>query len=143
MDANKHAIGGLVTAATVYYLLLAKVMIIFSWKSLLLFALVAVVYALLPDADLKNSEINWIILWIVLLAVTSFIVTKDFNMIYIAFGLLIFVLLVSLFPHRGFIHSIWFGGAASIPLYFILGWQYVAVAFCCFCSHKILDMSSE
>lgn len=121
----------------------------FSLTSVLIMGAITVFYCLLPDIDHKNSTITW---WFFGIGVLGLVVgmlglafkTSLFNawtfMIVSAILIVFTYLAVTLFNHRGFIHTVQVGLLSIIPLFFIFhNLAYCALAYVAWHSHLLGD----
>jgi hypothetical protein len=121
----------------------------FTFMSIFSIVGISVFYSLLPDIDHKNSTITW---WFFGIGVAGLILgmigfglhTSFYNawsLMIISSLLIIFTYLaVTLFDHRGFIHSVPVGLLAIIPLFFLFhSFAYCALGYVAWHSHLLGD----
>jgi uncharacterized metal-binding protein len=128
----------------VFYLLLGPLFLL-SGPEVMLGFLFCLVYALIPDLDLKSSwikgQFNTIVIYSIIILSILFFVTGVIGLILAAGFLVIIEIFLQFIKHRGVLHSPIVGIILSIPLYFInypsLGFFIAGVIG--YASHWIVD----
>lgn len=116
-----------------------------TFGSVLTFAIIILIYSLLPDIDHRGGTMTWWFIGIGILGVVMGIMQLIFSVgtptatLVISALLLIMTFLAAHMRHRGFIHTIWAGILFSIPLYFLLDGSYAFLGYVAFHSHLFGD----
>lgn len=136
MNWKLHLIGGIISSI----LLFALISYYHGFNELVLSVFLLVpIYALLPDIDHKDSTITW---WSIGLAALLILVGVFASnvLIYIGAGLIVLTYIaVLVFKHRGITHSIPFGVATTIPIWYFFGVVPALILFAAYWSHLLLD----
>lgn len=143
-----NKLGHLVVGFGISSIFISIMYLVFQWyplsiQNLGLYALITFIFCLLPDIDHKMSSITWLFLGIGIIGVILSSIFEDkypFMLIISVALLLITFVLAKFAPHRGFVHTIWFGGACACLLYYPFhDWSLVALAGLNFYSHLVAD----
>ena len=111
----------------------------FNIETYITILIIIFIYSLLPDTDHKMSHITWIFLGV---GIAGAFYGSFYNslILYFSLGLLTLTFVAAkLLKHRGIIHTVWMGALTSTPLWFILGKEYMFLAFVVFYSHLLGD----
>lgn len=108
----------------------------FTLLDFLLIPIVAFIYSLLPDCDIRNSKIYGVILTTFLIGIIyCFLV----GLAWYGIGLAVVLIIISSLKHRGVMHTILAGIILSLPLLYFGGF-YMVLGLMCIIAHLILDM---
>jgi len=130
-----HIAFGLLLTLSLYFLLFKFGYESLSLMELLTITIITVIYAILPDIDVKTSKAYNILLFASLFLIILFAVEEEY--LYTILITLI-LLTVSLLRHRGITHTVWFGLLISLPLV-LIGRLYPIYGFLAYTSHLFLD----
>lgn len=141
--AKQHLLFALVLVVIIGFVLEHFAILSSSGRALMIVPMI--VYALLPDIDIRTSKIffYWSILFV--LAIVSFLVhvyvaEKVNTQAFIGAALLSLAYLATLFlRHRGIMHKYSTGAFVSLPVWLLVGTHAGVAAIVAYWSHLILD----
>ena len=131
-----HITFGVILSLIVYLLLISLNFVDFNIESLIIFTLIATIYSILPDIDIRTSKAYQLFLFTSIVLIFYLLLQKETLYIMIILS----VMFVTLFlKHRGITHKIWFGLLISLPLV-LISWVAFVIGFVAYLSHLILDL---
>lgn len=111
----------------------------FTAITIMYYAVIIFVYALLPDADHRSSTISFIFVGVSILGMAYGYNYKNNAMLYFSYGLVVTTFAAWTIGHRGFVHSILFGLIVSVPLMYFFSYQVAILGFVSFMTHMWAD----
>ena len=139
---------GMVTAAIVACAVFFLYGLSIHPLNLILLIIISALFSLLPDIDHKSGTATWLFFGTGLILIILGALGVGLPFIGIAKNVLLLgiIILVCTFglaqfsPHRGPVHTIWFGALCSLGIFLLTKqWQDSIIAFSAFYSHLVAD----
>lgn len=113
---------------------------IMDYRAWIGYLAICLIYSLLADIDHKMSTITWFFIGAGVVGVIAAYTMNNKILMLISVLLLgLTYIAAQFFPHRGPTHTIWFAALTTVPIYLLLGWQEMILAFIVYYSHLVAD----